>query len=67
MLTYQSIKEKSKEDILSCGLVGVEFEFYSKKSHEEVASAFKKITGKKIRIEQKAHSDFIPTDIEGKI
>ena len=67
MLTYQSIKEKSKEDILSCGLVGVEFEFYSKKSHEEVASAFKKITGKKIRIEQKAHSDFIPTDIEWKI
>ena len=67
MLTYQAIKQKSKEDILSHALIGLEFEFYSNKSTEETRSAIAELSGKKIRLEDKAHSDFKPTDKEFKI
>mgnify|MGYP003119947997 CR=1 FL=1 len=67
MLTYQITKHRSKEDILLDSLVGVEFEFYSEKSAEEAAKELSNILSKKIRVEEKAHSDFKPTDKEFKI
>jgi hypothetical protein len=67
MLTYQSIKENTKEEILSYGLVGIEFEFYSNLSPEKTGKAFEKLTDKKIRVEDEAHSDFVPTDKEWKL
>ena len=67
MLTHQITKNKSKEDILSMSLVGVEFEFYSNLSVEDTAKALANLLNKKIRIENEAHSDFVPTDREFKI
>lgn len=45
-------------DILKNALVGVEFEFYSNKTIEETSKELASILGKKIRVEEKAHSDF---------
>lgn len=67
MLTYQITKHKSKENILQDSLVGIEFEFYSNKSLEETRSDIASLIGKKIRLEDKSHSDFIPTDREYKM
>lgn len=67
MLTYQITKHKSKEDILQDSLVGIEFEFYSDKSLEDTQKELAQLLGKKIRLESKAHSDFVPTDKEFKI
>lgn len=49
------------------GLVGVEFEFYSNLSLEKTKKELSSVLGKKIRIEEKAHSDFKPTDKEFKL
>jgi len=54
-------------DILSKGLVGVEFEFYSNTSIEDTAKEVGKLLGKKIRVEKKAHSEFQPTQDEFKM
>ena len=67
MLTYQITKHKSKEYILQDSLVGIEFEFYSDKSLENTQKELAQLLGKKIRLEDKAHSDFVPTDKEFKI
>lgn len=67
MLTYQILNNSSKEDILSKARVGVEFEFYSNLSIEKTRDALKKVVDRKIRIEDKAHSDFIPTEKEWKL
>jgi hypothetical protein len=67
MLTYQITKYKSKEDILQDSLVGIEFEFYSDKELEDVKTDISTLLGKKIRLEGKAHSDFVPTKDEYKL
>ena len=67
MLTYQITKHKSKEEILLDSLVGVEFEFYSNKSPEDTAKELGILLKKKVRLEDKAHSDFKPTDKEFKL
>ncbi len=67
MLTYQITKHKGKEDILQDSLVGIEFEFYSDKEIEDVRSEISTLLGKKIRLENKAHSDFVPTKDEYKL
>lgn len=54
-------------EILKNALVGVEFEFYSNISIEETAKELAKILNKKIRVEKKAHSDFVVTADEFKI
>ena len=54
-------------EILKNALVGVEFEFYSNHSIEKTAKAIGSLLNKKIRVEDKAHSDFQPTDKEFKI
>jgi len=67
MLTYQITKHKSKGDILQDSLVGVEFEFYSDKELKDVRREVSALIGKKIRLEDRAHSDFIPTENEYKM
>ena len=67
MLTYQITKDISKDEILLKSLVGVEFEFYSDKKIEETSKELAALLKKKIRIEDKAHSDFKPTDKEFKL
>lgn len=54
-------------NILKNALVGVEFEFYSNYNPEETATHLKKLLGKKIRVESKAHSDFEVTRDEFKL
>jgi len=54
-------------EILSKALVGVEFEFYSNKDIGATAKELGALLSKKIRVEDKAHSDFVPTDKEFKI
>jgi hypothetical protein len=54
-------------EILKNALVGVEFEFYSNISIEETAKELAGILNKKIRVEEKAHSDFVVTADEFKI
>ena len=48
-------------NILKNALVGVEFEFYSNLPIEETAKKLGNLLGKKIQVEEKAHSDFEPT------
>jgi len=67
MLTYQAIKHNTKEEILSYGLIGIEFEFYSNMTPEKTVDSFKTLLNKKIRLEEEAHSDFKPTEKEFKI
>jgi len=54
-------------EILSKCRVGVEFEFYSNKTIKDTARELATLLDKKIRVEDKAHSDFVPTDKEFKI
>ena len=53
--------------ILLNARIGVEFEFYSDKSIKQTARELGSVLNKKIRIEDKAHSDFVPTEKEFKI
>lgn len=47
--------------------IGLEFEFFSKNKVEDVKDSLSNILDKRIRIEEKPHSDFIPTDKTFKI
>lgn len=53
--------------ILKNALVGVEFEFFSNISIEDTSKKLGALLDKKIRVEEKAHSDFEPTDKEFKL
>ena len=53
---------QGNKDILLASQAGVEFEFYSNHSVEKTAEMLAKELGRKIQIEEKAHSDFEPTD-----
>ena len=53
---------QGNKNILLASQAGVEFEFYSNYSVEETAEMLEKELGRKIQIEEKAHSDFEPTD-----
>ena len=57
----------NQAEILKNALVGVEFEFYSNYEVEKTANELKKLLGKKIRVEGKAHSDFEVTPGEFKL
>jgi len=54
-------------EILSKSLVGIEFEFYSNKDIKATAKELGALLYRKIRVEDKAHSDFSPTEKEFKI
>ena len=56
-----------KQNALLASKIGFEFEFFSKKDLKETASSLSRLLGKKIRIEDKAHSAFNPTDSEFKL
>ena len=56
-----------KQNALLTSKIGFEFEFFSKKDLKETASSLSRLLGKKIRIEDKAHSAFNPTDSEFKL
>tara|TARA_R110000772_G_scaffold55472_20_gene126637 strand:+ start:1070 stop:2374 length:1305 start_codon:yes stop_codon:yes gene_type:complete len=53
---------EANKDILLKSFAGVEFEFYSNTSVEETAKSVGQVLGRKIQLETKAHSDFVPTD-----
>lgn len=50
------------KDILLASQAGVEFEFYSNYSVDKTAEMLEKELGRKMQVETKAHSDFVPTD-----
>ena len=53
---------QGNKDILLAAQAGVEFEFYSNHSVEKTAEMLEKELGKKMQIEEKAHSEFEPSD-----
>lgn len=55
-------KNSSREELLNSALVGVEFEFYSNLELEETQKSLSDLLGRKIQLEDKAHSDFQPDD-----
>ena len=64
----QKLNIKSdRTQILNSSLIGLEFEFYSESSVEETQKSLSQLLGKKIRVEDKAHSDFQPTTDEFKL
>mgnify|MGYP001059070877 FL=1 len=59
----QTLNRHSNSDsILNASQVGVEFEFYSNHSLEETQKQVSTLLGRKIQLEDKAHSDFQPDD-----
>ena len=58
---------EANKDILLKAFCGIEFEFYSNHSVEQTAEMLGKVLNRKVRVEEKAHSDFKPSDREFKI
>ncbi len=54
-------KDSSRISILNGSQIGIEFEFYSNLELEETHKALSKLLNRKIRLEDKAHSDFQPS------
>jgi hypothetical protein len=59
--------DSSRESILNAALMGVEFEFYSNIDLEATQKSLAKLLDRKIRLEDKAHSDFQPSAEEFKM
>ena len=59
--------DSSRESILNAALMGVEFEFYSNFDLEATQKSLAKLLDRKIRLEDKAHSDFQPSAEEFKM
>lgn len=49
------------QDVYRRSTIGWEFEFYSNHSLEKTAKLVENLLGKEVQIEDKAHSDFVPT------
>lgn len=49
------------QDVYKKSTIGWEFEFYSNHSLQKTAKMIKEVLGKEIQIEDKSHSDFVPT------
>lgn len=58
---------EANKDILLKAFCGIEFEFYSNHDVETTAKMVGEVLGRKIRVEEKAHSDFAPSDREFKM
>jgi len=58
---------EANKDILLKAFCGIEFEFYSNYDVETTAKMVGEVLGRKIRVEEKAHSDFVPSDREFKM
>lgn len=59
--------DSPRESILNAALMGVEFEFYSNFDLEATQKSLAKLLDRKIRLEDKAHSDFQPSAEEFKM
>jgi hypothetical protein len=59
--------DSPRESILNAALMGVEFEFYSNFDLEATKKSLAKLLDRKIRLEDKAHSDFQPSAEEFKM
>jgi hypothetical protein len=59
--------DSSRESILNSSLMGLEFEFYSNIDLEATQKSLAKLLDRKIRLEIKAHSDFVPSAEEFKM
>ena len=59
--------DSPRESILNAALMGVEFEFYSNFDLEATKKSLAKLLDRKIRLEDKAHSDFQPSPEEFKM
>lgn len=55
------ILKESESSILFNSKIGFEFEFYSNTDVHKTAASMSRLLGKKISVEDKAHSDFAPT------
>jgi len=55
-------RHSDSNSVLNASLVGIEFEFYSNYSLEETQQKVSELLGRKIQLEDKAHSDFQPDD-----
>ena len=53
-------RNSNSDSILNASQVGVEFEFYSNYSIEKTQEMLAELLGRKIQVEDKAHSDFQP-------
>ena len=53
---------QQNKDVLLNSQIGFEFEFYSNTSVEDTAKSVGEVLGRKIQLEEKAHSDFQPSD-----
>jgi hypothetical protein len=60
-------KDSPRESILNAALMGIEFEFYSNLDLEDTRKKLADLLGRKIRLEDKAHSDFQPSSEEFKM
>ena len=60
-------KDSSRESILNAALMGVEFEFYSNLDLEATRKELMELLDRKIRLEDKAHSEFQPSPEEFKM
>jgi hypothetical protein len=59
--------DSTRESILNAALMGVEFEFYSNLDQEKTRKSLEVLLGRKIRLEDKAHSEFQPSAEEFKM
>tara|TARA_B110000285_G_scaffold156055_1_gene174138 strand:+ start:1717 stop:3030 length:1314 start_codon:yes stop_codon:yes gene_type:complete len=59
----QKLKSNSqRQDVLAASQMGIEFEFYSNLELEETQKSVSELLNRKIQLEEKAHSDFVPCD-----
>lgn len=54
-------KDSSRISVLNGGQIGIEFEFYSNLETQATVDSLSKLLNRKIRLEDKAHSDFQPS------
>ena len=54
-------RSSSRQSVLNASQIGVEFEFYSNLELEETKKSLSELLNRKIRLEEKAHSDFQPS------
>ena len=54
-------KDSSRISILNGSQIGIEFEFYSNLETKATVDSLSKMLNRKIRLEDKAHSDFQPS------
>ena len=58
----QKLKSNStRQEVLNASQMGIEFEFYSNLELEETQKSVSKLLNRKIQLEEKAHSDFVPS------